>query len=203
MNSPFGQDTRLTSAASRALRPRRRLAAALLLALLGAALPAHATQYWTAGTVLTSFFKGATKISYKAVSLSDADAADIAKKLGTPSVKKDWSIYFSETDGKRNDGFAILDKELGMHEPIDFAVRFTGAGAVDSIEVMEYREAYGDEIRAERFRKQFFGKSARDAITVGKDIQIVTGASISSRSIALGVKRGALVLESALKNGRL
>jgi Na+-translocating ferredoxin:NAD+ oxidoreductase subunit G len=179
------------------------LAAAALLTLLGAVLPAHATQYWTAASVLTSFFKGATKISYKPVSLSDADAADIAKKLGTNAVKKDWNIYFSETEGKRNDGFAILDKELGLHEPIDFAVRFTSAGAVDNVEVMEYREAYGDEIRAERFRRQFSGKSARDPITVGKDIQIITGASISSRSMALGVKRGALVLENALKSGRL
>jgi Na+-translocating ferredoxin:NAD+ oxidoreductase subunit G len=185
------------------LPPRSLLAATALLALLGAVLPAHATQYWTAGAVLTSFFKGATKISYKTVSLPEADAAEIAKRLGASSVKKDWSIYFSETDGKRNDGFAILDKELGLHEPIDFAVRFTGAGAVDNVEVMEYREAYGDEIRAERFRKQFFGKSARDAISVGKDIQIITGASISSRSMAVVVKRGALVLENALKNGRL
>jgi len=185
------------------LPPRSLLAATAFLALLGAVLPAHATQYWTAGAVLTSFFKGATKISYKTVSLPAADAAEIAKKLGIGSVKTDWSIYFSETDGKRNDGFAILDKELGLHEPIDFAVRFTGAGAVDNVEVMEYREAYGDEIRAERFRKQFFGKSARDSISVGKDIQIITGASISSRSMAVGVKRGALVLENALKNGRL
>jgi Na+-translocating ferredoxin:NAD+ oxidoreductase subunit G len=184
-------------------KPRYPLAAAALLTLLGAALPAHATQYWTAGAVLTSFFKGATKISYKAVSLSDAEAADIAKRLGTTSIKKDWSIYFSETEGKRNDGFAILDKELGLHEPIDFAVRFTAAGAVDNVEVMEYREAYGDEVRSERFRKQFFGKSAKDPISVGKDIQMITGASISSRSMAVGVKRGALVLENALKNGRL
>jgi Na+-translocating ferredoxin:NAD+ oxidoreductase subunit G len=182
---------------------RYRLALAALLVLLSLSLPAHAVQYFTAGAVLTGFFKGATKISYKAVSLSDAEAAEIAKKLGAPSVKKDWSIYFSETEGKRNDGFAILDKELGMHEPIDFAVRFTGAGVVDSLEVMEYREAYGDEIRAERFRKQFFGKSAKDPMSVGKDIQMITGASISSRSMAIGVKRGALVLENALKNGRL
>jgi Na+-translocating ferredoxin:NAD+ oxidoreductase RnfG subunit len=186
--------------------PRRysiKLAAAALIATALVAISAHATQYFTPGAVLTSLFKGATKISYKRVSLTDAEADEIAKKLGTASVKKDWSIYFGETDGKRNDGFAILDKELGMHEPIDFAVRFTGAGTVNGVEVMEYREAYGDEVRAERFRSQFIGKSANDPITVGKDIQIITGASISSRSMAVGIKRGVLVLEIALKSGRL
>lgn len=185
------------------IRLPHRLAAAALLALIGVAVPAHATQYFTPSAVLTSFFKDATKITYKKLTLTDAEAEEIGKKLGTSAVKRDWSIYFSESSGKRNDGFAILDKELGMHEPIDFALRFTGAGLVDGVEVMEYREAYGDEVRADRFRQQFFGKSAKDAITVGKDIQIISGASISSRSMAIGVKRGALVLESALKNGRL
>ncbi len=184
-------------------RSRLRLTTAALVAAIGVTLPAHATQYFTPGAVLTGFFKGATKISYKKVSLTDAEADEIGKKLGSGAVKKDWSIYFSETDGKRNDGLAILDKELGMHEPIDFAVRFNGRGAVDALEVMEYREAYGDEVRAERFRNQFMGKSAKDPISVGNDIQIITGASISSRSMALGVKRGALVVESAMKNGRL
>jgi Na+-translocating ferredoxin:NAD+ oxidoreductase RnfG subunit len=180
-----------------------RSSAAVLLAILGAALPAHAIQYFTPGAVLASFFKGATKITYKPVSLSDAEAVEIGKQLGQGPVKKDWSIYFSETDGKRNDGFALLDRELGMHDPIDFAVRFTGRGAVDLVEIMEYREAYGDEVRAERFRKQFIGKTAKDPIALGKDIQIITGASISSRSMALGVKRGALVIERALTNGSL
>lgn len=180
-----------------------RPSAAVLLAILGAALPAHATQYFTPGAVLTSFFKGAAKITYKKVSLSDAEAVEIGKQLGLGPVKRDWSVYFSETDGKRNDGFAILDSELGMHEPIDFAVRFTGKGAVDLVEVMEYREAYGDQVREERFRRQFVGKTARDTIAAGKDIQIITGASISSRSMAVGVKRDALVLDRAMANGSL
>src|SRR5262245_4526598 len=156
-----------------------RSSAALLLAILGAALPAHATQYFTPGAVLKSFFKGATKITYKAVSLSDGEAVEVGKQLGQGPIKKDWSIYFSETDGKRNDGFALLDRELGMHQPIDFAVRFTSKGAVDLVEIMEYREAYGDEVRADRFRKQFIGKTAKDPLVAGRDIQIITGASIS------------------------
>lgn len=182
-----------------------RFSTAILFVILGAAIPAHATQYFSANDVLKSFFKSSPKVSYKPVSLSDQEAADIGKALGTGPVKKDWSVYVGvELDGKRrSDGFALLDHELGMHEPIDFAVRFSPQGAVSGVEVMEYREAYGDEIRAERFRTQFMGKTASDPITAGKDIQIISGASISSRSMAIGVKRGALVLDRALKNGSL
>ena len=180
-----------------------RFSAAVLLAIVGAALPAHATQYFTPTTVLTSFFKGAEHVRHRSITLSDAEAAEIGKQLGQGPIPKGWSVYFPEAGGQRTDGFAILDHELGMHENIDFAVRFTGKGAVDLVEIMEYREAYGDEVRAERFRKQFVGKTAKDPLVAGKDIQIITGASISSRSMALGVKRDALVLDRALANGSL
>jgi Na+-translocating ferredoxin:NAD+ oxidoreductase subunit G len=176
------------------------LATATALACLAAALPAYGATYWTVPTVLKSFFERSKKVGYRKVSLSDADADEIAKKLGA-SIKRDWVVYVAESDG-RHDGYA-KDEERGMHEPIDFAVKFSASGAVDRIEILEYREAYGDEVRGDRFRAQFKGKTASDPITAGKDIDIVSGASISSRSVALGVKRDALVLQLALKRGIL
>ena len=43
---------------------------------------------------------------------------------------------------------------------------------------MAYREAYGDQVRSERFREQFVGKTARDPITAGQDIDIISGATL-------------------------
>jgi Na+-translocating ferredoxin:NAD+ oxidoreductase subunit G len=162
-------------------------------------LPAHAAQYWTKSGVLKEFFKTATKVTYKHVTLNDASAAAIAKQLGVASVRREWDVYTSD----KQDGFAILDVEKGMHEPIDFAVRFNARGAVQRVEIVEYREAYGGEVRGKRFRDQFLGKTASDPIIAGRDIDIVSGASISSRSIALGVKRDTLVIQTALKAGSL
>ena len=178
----------------------RATAGAALAATLIAA-PAHAATYWTVPDVLKSFFSASKKVSYRKIALDEATAAEIGKKLGAP-VKREWIVYVAETDGRR-DGYAIKDEEKGMHEPIDYAVRFSTAGAVERIEILEYREAYGDEVRGERFRAQFKGKTASDPIVAGKDIDIVSGASISSRSVALGVKRDTLVLTAALKNGSL
>lgn len=181
-----------------------RLAAGFCFALLGAAIPAHAAEYWKPLALLTDFFKGPAKpkVAPKSVTLSDAEAADIAKKLGTdPSrVKRTWNIYVGQADGKRT-GYAILDAEIGLHEPIDFGVRFDDKGTVQRLEIMAFREPYGDGVTADRFRRQFVGKTAADTITAGKDIDIVSGATLSSRSVALGVKRDALVLQAALKNG--
>jgi hypothetical protein len=185
--------------------PRLSLPAGLLLAVLGAALPAHATDYWTNGELLADFFQTAKnpgrKVGYKAFTLSDADAAEIGKKLGA-DVKKSWSIYVAEEgDPRKRLGYAVLDAEIGLHEPIDFGVRFGLGGAVERVEIRAYREAYGDEVRSERFRKQFVGKTAGDPIVAGRDVDIISGATFSSKAMALGVKRDALVLQAALKNG--
>jgi electron transport complex protein RnfG len=185
--------------ARRALRHRLGTPVAIGVAALLVAVPASAARYWTKEGVLKDFFRSAGKVSYRHVTLSDAAAAGIARSIGATSVKHEWDVYVSD----RQDGFAVLDVEKGMHEPIDFAVRFRPNGAVDRVEIVEYREPYGDEVRAKRFRDQFLGKTASDPIAVGKDIDIVSGASISSRSIAIGVKRDALIVQQALKSGAL
>jgi len=179
--------------------PRLSAPAALLLAVLGAAVPAHATEYWTWPDLLRDFFASSKKVSPRKITLSDADAAEIEKKLGAP-VKREFTVYVGEGDAGRT-GMAIKDAEIGLHEPIDYAVRFGPGGAVERVEIMVYREAYGDEVREERFRKQFVGKTAKDPITAGQDIDVISGASYSSKSVALGVKRDTLVLQAAMKNG--
>jgi hypothetical protein len=178
---------------------RLQFPAVVALAVLGAAVPAHATEYWTLPKLLGEFFAGAERVTFKKVSLSDADAAAIEKKLGV-KVKRDWSVYFGLIGGKRT-GYALWDSEIGLHEPIDFGVRFGLAGAVERVEIMAYREPFGEEVRQERFRRKFVGKTAADPITAGQDIDIISGATYSSRSVALGVKRDTLVLDAALKNG--
>lgn len=186
-----------------ALSRRSRIAAALAVSL--AAIPAHATEYWTPHALLGDFFRmpERQKIAPKTVTLSDADAADIAKKLGTdPSkLKRTWSVYVAKTEEGKRTGYAILDSEIGQHELIDIGVRLGLSGAVERVEIMAFREPYGDGVRIERFRNQFVGKTANDPITAGRDIDIVSGATLSSRSVALGVKRDTLVLQAALKNG--
>ena len=174
----------------------------MVAAVLAIAAPAWAAVYWTVPQVLQSFFATSKKIGFRKITLSDTAAEQIAKKLGQKSIKKEWTVYVAEADGKR-DGYAIVDEEKGMHEPIDYAVQFSSRGSIERIEILVYREPYGDEVRRERFRNQFRGKTAQDPITAGHDIDIISGASISSRSIALGVKRDTLILDAAIKNGSL
>jgi len=183
-------------------RSRFPLAAGLLPAFLVLAAPALGAEYWTPTGLLRDFFATSKKVAPKSVTLAEADALAIAKKLGVApdKLRRTWSVYVAEADGKRT-GYAVLDGEIGLHEAIDFGVRFRLDGAVDRVEIMVYREPFGDEVRGERFRRQFVGKTANDPIVAGQDVDIVSGATYSSKSVALGVKRDALVLQAALKSG--
>jgi Na+-translocating ferredoxin:NAD+ oxidoreductase subunit G len=174
--------------------------AGLLLAVLAAAVPAHASEYWTTADLLRDFFKTAARVPFKSFTLGDADAAEIGKKLGVP-VKKTWTIRVAEDKDQKRLGYAILDQQIGLHEDIDYGVRFGVGGAVERVEIMVFREPYGDQVRGERFRNQFVGKTANDPMVAGQDIVIVSGASYSSKALALGIKRDTLVLQAALKSG--
>ncbi len=54
---------------------------------------------------------------------------------------------------------------------------------------LEYTAQRGEEICSPRFSQQFEGKMPDAPIRIGKDIDAITGATISSRAMADGVRR--------------
>ena len=62
-----------------------------------------------------------------------------------------------------------------------------------SVEILIYREPIGGEVKSEAFRKQFQGKKDTDPVRSGQDIKNITGATLSSRAVSLGVKRALLL----------
>jgi len=86
-------------------------------------------------------------------------------------------------------GWLIVDEVVGKHEFITFAVGIDGGGAVRGVEIMEYRETYGGEVRDPKWRAQFRGKTRSAPLKLDADIKNISGAPLSSRHIAEGVKR--------------
>ena len=185
--------------------PVKHLALTLVVGLwLGASLPARAAgTFFTTPQVLKEFFPKSQRVTYRKVKLGPAELAAVQGRLGYKPAKPEYVIFVATT-GEHVDGYAIIDDELGQHEQITFAVKLSPAGAVERHEVMVYRESYGEEITDSRFRRQFQGKTAKDPVRAGVDIDVVTGATISSRSMAMGVRRALVLLdELILKPGAL
>ena len=96
-------------------------------------------------------------------------------------------------------GLFIVDEVIGKHEYITYAVGLNADGSVRGIEIMDYRESYGHEIRDPAWRAQFTGKTAADPLKLDRDIKNISGATLSCRHITDAVKRLLATYEVALQ----
>lgn len=86
-------------------------------------------------------------------------------------------------------GFAVVRNVTGKDQPITFLVAVDPGNVLKDVDVLVYRESYGGEVAYDAWRRQFRGKSATDPLQVGRDIRIISGATISVNAVTLGVRR--------------
>ena len=171
------------------------ISAALVLA---AAVPGRADEvYYSPRDLLADFFRKSQQVSYKKLQVDEIDRQRISRRLGYALPRTNYTFYVA-TSGSHVDGYALIDEEKGEHLPITFAVQLSPEGKVQRQEIVVYREARGDEVRDARFRGQFVGKRACDPLRAGDDIAVVSGATISSRAMAGGVKRALVLVEELI-----
>ena len=95
-------------------------------------------------------------------------------------------------------GWAVVVEEMGKIKPITFLIGIDKHGKILDVYILEYRDMFGSEIKRRSFLRQFQGKSVDSPLRVGADIDVVTQATISSRSALEAVKKS-LRLISELK----
>lgn len=96
-------------------------------------------------------------------------------------------------------GWFIVDQVVGKHEMIDFAIALSNEGKVIDIEVLEYRETYGGEIRNPKWLAQFLGKDYTTHFEIDENVKNISGATLSSVHITEGVNRLLITWEQILK----
>jgi electron transport complex protein RnfG len=168
------------------------------LAAMALSIPASALDFTTPQALLAQRFRSSERVTFVKVRPDDAQRATLKKRLGQPPPKSEYTFFVAISQGKP-DGYALFDEQIGQHEPISFATFFDAQGQITSVEVVAYREPYGDGIRAERFRKQFVGRTAQSQFRSGADIDTISGATISSRSMCVGVERAAVLFEITMR----
>ncbi len=155
---------------------------------------AYATQYLSVEQAQRSAFAGASEFR----ALPPPDNA-IAGGLKAPPG---WSprIFEARAEAKTL-GWLVVDQVIGKSELITYALALDAAGAVISVEVLEYRESHGGEIRMPAWRKQFVGKAPADADALGGEIKNISGATLSCRHLTEGVRRLLKLYDVVLKPG--
>lgn len=91
--------------------------------------------------------------------------------------------------GEETIGWVYLDEVIGKHEFITYALGIDAKGGVRGIEILDYRETKGGEVREAAWRAQFRGKTGADRLRLGKDIENISGATLSCRNLTDGARR--------------
>lgn len=179
------------------------LCAALLGADSAAAGPVPGDRVLlTQAQALAEIFPGHGAVFVERFALTDPERAAIATKTGSPVP--DGAVRVLRVMGAAGDtaGFALVLDERGKYKPITFMVGVGRDLAVCGVQVMVYREDRGDEVKRERFLRQYRGKRSSDPIRTHKDVVNVTGATISVQSMNRGVRRALATLELLYKDAR-
>lgn len=143
----------------------------------------HASVYLTVEQAQKLMFPNAT-MQKVTIHLTDDQVKSLKKSSGVFYAFKADQVY------KTNDGgWFIVDQVLGKHEMITYAVGLNANGAVKQVEILEYNESYGGQVRDLNWRQQFVDKTVASPVSLNNDIRNISGATLSSKHITDGVKR--------------
>jgi Na+-translocating ferredoxin:NAD+ oxidoreductase RnfG subunit len=103
---------------------------------------------------------------------------------------------------KRGDailGHVFIDNVVGREDFITYAVGIGADGKLLPVEVLDYRESHGGEIRDKRWLAQFAGRSDPSELRMRADIKNIAGATLSSEHVTAGVRRILALWTTALR----
>jgi len=97
--------------------------------------------------------------------------------------------YTGRVNTQKANGATTGSKEMDALEYFDYFILFDKSLKVLRVTVFNYQALYGQEICAPGWLKQFTGFDGSYKLKVGKNIDAITGATLSSKSIAMDVQR--------------
>ena len=141
---------------------------------------------WAApAAALVSVTSAAHAVQY----LSVGQAQKLAFPSATRFVEVQAGRVWKAQAGEKVIGLFVFDRVIGKHLYIDYTVALDPGGRVHRVDILQYRESYGGEVRQASWLAQFVGKTSASPLHVDQDIRNISGATLSSHHVAEGVKR--------------
>ncbi|MDP6686034.1 MAG: FMN-binding protein [Candidatus Omnitrophota bacterium] len=158
----------------------------------------YAEVYLDTDELLKDMLSASETIEGESILLSRDEKEVVEKRLGNKISEESFTFYTGKTNGKV-DSSCLIISETGKHGPVTFIIAITQEGKIRDIGLLEHREVKGGNIGSRRFLKQFVGKTSRDPIKLKKDIDAVTGATVSSKAATKAVKKALVIWEEVFK----
>lgn len=168
---------------------------AVALAVLAAA-PAQAKVFLARSEAIKAALPAAERVEARDVFLDEAQQAAIQTASGMPVDSALVTIYTGWSGG-RVVGYALFDTHTVRTQPETFVVSLDPGGRVTGLFVCAFYEPQ-DYLPGERWLGQFKGRDPSHPPRVGADITGITGATLSSRAVAGGVRRALAIYATCL-----
>ncbi len=118
--------------------------------------------------------------SMDTVSVSESLNAELPTKITVDN-------FFKLSHQSKVLGYAFVDKAPSKTADFDYLVVFDADLKIIHSKVLIYREEYGGEIGSKRWLKQFLGKTGTDRVNCKTNIDAISGATISVRSMTKSI----------------
>ncbi len=149
---------------------------------------AVAVPYMSFAQAQALIFPEAKEFVPAPVTMTPTQIELIEKRSGVKVLAPNQRVWLAQVDGKTI-GWFIIDEVLGKKEFMIYGVGIDIKGAVRQIQIINYRENYGYEVKGAKWREQFVGKTLADPLELTVDIKNISGSTLSSRHVTEGVKR--------------
>lgn len=184
---------------ARAAGRRAALAPALLVAALGAGMPAAAKVFYTQEEALALAFPDAERVEARNWVLTDEQAGRI-EELSRAKLDSKLVRAWRGAKGDAILGWALIDVHTVRTQAEAFLVVLTPGGSVRTVRMLAFHEPL-DYLPPERWYEQFDGKTRDDPLRVGGDIHGIAGATLSSQAVTRGVRTALALYQVLIHDG--
>ncbi len=139
------------------------------------------------------FFKSDVKYTFLKFKIPKKEKIKIQKQV-KQSFFKDW-LYTWKINYKNKKYYAVIDNVMGRQFPITFVVIFDNSGSVIFTKILKYRNTKGHGVKKESWLSQFNQKNAKSSFIYNKDVDGVSGATISAKSLTKGINKLCLLFD--------
>ena len=147
---------------------------------------------------IASYYKEEIQIIDKKISIPKKIKQQIQNQIKQKFYRDQIYYWVIKKNGVLN--YALLDNVIGKTMPITFMVIFNEDQRVIHSSIIKYREGYGGEISGKRWLAQYKGMSKDSLYQFGKEIDGITGATISVKSFSKGINKLSLLLPYIIDN---
>ena len=159
---------------------------------------AIAATYLTTEAAQIALFPSADAFVPVVLVLTDAQKRAVADAAGAQAPHGELRAW----EAKRGDdvlGHVFVDNVIGREDFITYAVGVGADGKLLAVEILDYRESHGGEIRNKAWLAQFAGRSEPGQLRMHVDIKNIAGATLSSEHVTAGVRRILALWSAALR----